>query len=84
MHVLEKALVDKNLLQELVPLNTIPTERFQKISKNINSVNHSNKQRNNLSVIPSLLKTKEESTIFQEFLFKKNLLVGLGDTSLWK
>ena len=35
MRVSEKDLVDKNLLQELVPLNAIPTERFQKISKNI-------------------------------------------------
>jgi CRP-like cAMP-binding protein len=35
MRVLGKALVDKNLLQELVPLNEIPAERFQIISKNI-------------------------------------------------
>ena len=35
MRVSKKALIDKNLLQELVPLNAIPTERFQEISKNI-------------------------------------------------
>jgi CRP-like cAMP-binding protein len=35
MRVSKKALVDKSILQELVPLNAIPTERFQEISKNI-------------------------------------------------
>jgi CRP-like cAMP-binding protein len=35
MRISKKANIDKNLLQELVPLNAIPTERFQEISKNI-------------------------------------------------